>query len=155
MSADTILDQGRIWQETLADDEATENDPATANLQNQVGPGVPATEVNPQLMFDVQVLVSRLVSKADRLIKNFNTNIAENWMQIRCKFDGGKCINRSQSGSFEHRCFGAGLRKNLGKSWGPKMWEQMTGHPANQICVDTAEISAKKADKDRKRKATK
>ena len=47
-------------------------------------------------MFDVQVLVSRLVSKADRLIKNFTTNIAENWMQIRCKFDGGKCINRSQ-----------------------------------------------------------
>ena len=30
----------------------------------------------------------------------------------------------------------------------------MTGFPASQVFVDTAESSAKKADKDRKRKAT-
>ena len=27
-------------------------------------------------------------------------------------------INRSQSGSFQHRCMGAGLRQNLGPAWG-------------------------------------
>lgn len=106
-------------------------------------------------MHDIQVLlVSRLVGKAHQLIKNFTTNLAENWMQIRCKFDGGKVINRSQSGSCESRCSGAGLQKNLGKCWGPPTWEKMTGFPASQVFVDTAESSAKKADKDRKRKAT-
>ncbi len=35
-------------------------------------------------------------------------------MHIRMKFDGGKVINRSQSGSWEHRCVGAGLRQNMG-----------------------------------------
>jgi len=105
-------------------------------------------------MHDIQVLlVSRLVGKAHQLIKNFTTNLAENWMQIRCTFDGGKVINRSQSGSCESRCSGAGLQINLGKCWGPPTWEKMTGFPASQVFVDTAE-SAKKADKDRKQKAT-
>ena len=33
-------------------------------------------------------------------------------MPIRSKFDGGKQINRSQSGSWEGRCAGAALRVN-------------------------------------------
>ena len=48
--------------------------------------------------------------------------ITEKSMSIRCKFEGGKVINRSQSGSWEFRCIGAGLRKNLGSSWGPQTW---------------------------------
>ena len=135
-----------MWDETLAEDAATEK-------ETRCGGEGPA-ELNPQLMHDIQVLVSRLVGKARQLIKNFTTNLAENWMQIRCKFDGGKVINRSQSGSWEHRCTGAGLQKNLGKCWGPSTWEKMTSSPANQVFVDTAQSSAKKADKDRKRKAT-
>ena len=75
-------------------------------------------------------------------------------MALRCKLDGGKVINCSQSESWEHRCSGAGLQKNLGKCWGPPIREKMTGFPASQVFVDTAESSAKKADKDRKRKAT-
>ena len=58
----------------------------------------------------MQILVDRLASKSSRLIKNFTTNIAENWMHVRCKFDGGKYVNGSQSGSFQHRCYGAGLQ---------------------------------------------
>jgi len=38
------------------------------------------------------------------MIYNTTTNIAESWMHIRSKYDGGKTINRSQSGSWEHRC---------------------------------------------------
>ena len=106
------------------------------------------------MMHAIQVLVSRLVGKASQLIQNFTINLAENWMQIRCKFDGGKVVNRSQSGSWEHRCSGAGLWKNLGKCWGPPTWDSMTGSPANQVFLDTAESSTKKAEKDRKRKAT-
>ena len=50
-----------------------------------------------------QVLVGRLVAKAPQLIGNVTTNLCESWMHIPTKFDGGKAINRSQSGSWEHR----------------------------------------------------
>ena len=96
MSVEAILDQERIWNETLADDPATEH-------QTQHSGHIP-NEIDPQMMHDIQVLISRLVAKARQLIGNFTTNLAECWMQIRCKFDGGKVVNRSQSGSWEHRC---------------------------------------------------
>ena len=54
---------------------------------------------------------------------NFTTNLAEGYMHIRSKFDGGKQVNRSQSGSWEGRCTGAALRVNEGLTWGPKCWE--------------------------------
>lgn len=105
-------------------------------------------------MHDIQVLVSSLVSKAGRLIRNTTTNLAENWMQIRCKFDGGKVVNRSQSGSFQFRCSGAGLQKNLGQTWGTTVWQNMTGSPANEVFIDAADSSVKRAKKDRERKST-
>ena len=111
-------------------------------------------EVSDELLHDLQVLVDQLASKSSRLIKNFTTNIAENWMHVRCKFDGGKYVNRSQSGSFQHRCYGAGLQQNLGKSWSPTIWEQMAGSTPNQVFVDSAETSAKQAEDTRKRMAT-
>ena len=70
-------------------------------------------------MHDIQVLVSRLVSKAGQLIHNLTINLAENWMHIWCKFDGGTVVNRIQSGSWESRCYRAGLEKNLPKKLGP------------------------------------
>ena len=85
--------------------------------------GEPApTQVDQKFLLDVEILASRLVAKAGQLIDNFTTNLAENWMGIRCKFDGGKVINCSQSGSWEHQCMGAGLRLNIGPNWGPKVW---------------------------------
>ncbi len=65
-------------------------------------------KVNPKLFHDVQVALSRLVRKADQLLGNCTTNLAECWMHIQTKFNGGKVINRSQSGSWEGRCMGAG-----------------------------------------------
>ncbi len=73
---------------------------------------------------------------------NETTNLAKSWMHIRMKFDGGKVIHRSQSGSWEHRCMGAGLRQNLGKAWGPLAWQQMTHYPPNEVFVDSAKHSA-------------
>ena len=53
-------------------------------------------KVSEKLMHDIQMLVSRLVEKAHQLLGNFTTNLAESWMHISSKFDGGKVINQSQ-----------------------------------------------------------
>ena len=50
--------------------------------------------------------------------------IAECWMHICTKFDGGKHINWSQQGSWEGQCTGVGLRLNGGPAWGPTCWEK-------------------------------
>ena len=63
-------------------------------------------------------------------------------------------MNRIQSGSWESRCYGAGLEKNLGKSWGPQTWERVTESSANGVFIDSAENRARKLENDRKRKAT-
>ena len=82
--------------------------------------------ISKKLMHDIQVILTRLVAKAPQLIGNFTTNLAESWMHVRTKFDGGKVINQSQSGSWEHRCMGAGLKHNLGLPWGPTMYTCLT-----------------------------
>lgn len=103
-----------MWEETLADDPTTEIDARQGELT--------PINMNSELDLDIQVLLSRLIGKADQLLGNVTTNLAESWMHIRTKFDGGKVINRSQSGSWEHRCMGAGLRQNKGRQWGPQVW---------------------------------
>ena len=115
--------------------------------------GATPTQVDRRLLLDILVIVSRLVAKAAQLIDNFTTNLAENWMSIRCKFEGGKVVNLSQSGSWEFRCMGAGLRENLGPTWGPQVWRKTIDEPTS-ILVDAAETVAKKCENDRKRKST-
>ena len=75
-------------------------------------------------------------------------------MHIRCKFDGGKQINRSQSGSWESRCAGAGLRQKLGPEWGPNTWKLITGTEPNIIFKQTASQNNKQVQRDRKSKST-
>ncbi len=75
-------------------------------------------------------------------------------MHVRCKFDGGKQINRSQGGSWEGRCAGAGLRQVLGPAWGPEAWQDATGCEANAIFKSTSEMKENQVAKDRKRKAS-
>lgn len=75
-------------------------------------------------------------------------------MHIRTKFDGGKVINRSQSGSWGARCSGAGLRANEGPEWGPRTWEKITGNAANPVFVAASAAKAKQVEADKKRKAT-
>ena len=143
---DAAAEQQQIWQETVDDTSSTEKDARC---------GEPApTQVDPTLLLDVEILVSRLVAKAGQLVGNFTTNLAENWMGVRCKFDGGKVINRSQSGSWEHRCMGAGLRLNVGPTWGPQVWKDITGSEPNPVLVNTTNKTAENYEKDRKRKQT-
>lgn len=66
-----------------------------------------------ELIKDVQVILNRVADKSEGLIGNFTTNLAESWMAVRCKFDGGKVINRCGKGSWNTRCYGGALRKTL------------------------------------------
>ena len=143
---DIASDQERLWRETLAEDPTTEAEVRWG--------GLTPTNVDKKLYHDIQVLLSRLVGKAKQLVSNETTNLAESWMNIRAKFDGGKFFNRSQSGSWQHRCMGAGLRLNMGDKWGPQAWKELTGSSPNKVFADTTEHTAKIMDKDRKRKAT-
>ena len=83
-----------LWQETV--DESRETEEASRK-----GGEIPL-EVSPKLLHDVQLLVSKLAAKSRQLIGNHTTNLAEAWMHVRCKFDGGKVIKCSQRGSRQH-----------------------------------------------------
>ena len=48
----------------------------------------------------------------------------------------------------------AGLQQNIGKNWGPSAWKEMTGSSPNKVFCNTAELSAKKASNEKKRKST-
>ena len=106
-----VSTQERLWTETVMDNLETDTEARRG--------GEDLTTVNLKLLHDIQTVLSRLVMKAHQLIENVTTNIAESWMHVRSKYDGGKVINRSQSGSWGNRCMGAGLQHNMGKQWGP------------------------------------
>ncbi len=128
-----------MWRETLSSNPTEEE---------VIQGGTTATEINPKMYHDIQVLVA----KAEQLIDNVTTNLAESWMHVRTKFDGGKVINRSQSGSWEHRCMGAGLQHNIGKEWGPATWKQMTNSSPTKVFKGVFERSVRKASKEKVRK---
>ena len=116
--------------------------------------GLTPTKVNEKMFHDIQTVLSRLIGKAKQLLGNNTTNLAECWMHIRTKFDGGKVINRSQSGAWENRSMGAGLRQNLGADWGPQVWTSMTDYFPNKVFTNVAGHSAERVKKDRERKNT-
>ena len=41
-------------------------------------------------MIDIFFYLNRLSEKSDSLMGNLTSNLAESWMHIMCKFDGGK-----------------------------------------------------------------
>ena len=141
-----LNDQGRLWEETLADDPATETDARQG--------GLTPTKISPRFYHDIMVQLDRLIAKADQLLDNETTNLAESWMHIRTKFDGGKVINRSQSGSWELRCMGVGLRQNNGLEWALRSWEDMAEGSPNKVFIDTAKSFAKTHANDKKRKSS-
>ena len=76
-------------------------------------------------------------------------------MHIRSKFDGGKQINRSQRGSWQSRCAGAGLRINEGPNWGPACWKNNTGLSPSKtfkvVAAKRTETANKDANPERKK----
>ena len=63
--------------------------------------------------------------------------------RVRSKFDSGKVINRSPSGSWQYRYMGTGLQQNLGKSWEPNTWSEMTSTCINQVFIDVSNSASK------------
>ena len=99
----------------------------------QGDPSQSITEIPNDLLFKVLRTGDRLVAMAPQLITNSTSNLAECFMSIRAKFDGGKFYNRVQKGSFEHRCQGAGLRWQLGLEWHTTAMEKVTNEEAGPI----------------------
>ena len=48
-------------------------------------------------------------------------------MSVYSRMDGGKQINRIQSGTFQQRCMAAGLHLILGPGWIAETWESLFG----------------------------
>ena len=72
------------------------------------------SDIPDDLFFKVKGASDRLVSNDPALISNSTSNLAECFMSVRCKFDGGKVYNRVQRGSFQR--FGLKLQeRNLVK----------------------------------------
>ncbi|KAL4223375.1 hypothetical protein ACF0H5_016845 [Mactra antiquata] len=69
------------------------------------------SDLKSNMLQDISVILDRVASKSSRLIHNTTTNLAECWMHIRTKFDGGKLYNFVTE---DTRCFGGSLRMNLG-----------------------------------------
>lgn len=65
----------------------------------------------------VQDCAKPLLRNASKLITNYTSNMAENYMSLVAKFVGGKQINRSKRGSYTHRTHAAALDYQLGPSW--------------------------------------
>ena len=86
---------------------------------------LPPVPLNNELMIELNIIMNRYVAKASRLLGNFTSNLAECWMAIRAKFDGGKQINRVQKGAWNARSMGAGLRFNYGPNWSPRVWSDI------------------------------
>ena len=66
--------------------------------------------VEQHIIKDVLLLLCKIAEKSVRLINNSTTNLAECWMHIRTKFDGGKVHNLCNRGSWHARCYGGALR---------------------------------------------
>ncbi|VDI82683.1 Hypothetical predicted protein [Mytilus galloprovincialis] len=88
------------------------------------------TDLDKQMLSDITLLLNRLATKSERLVGNDTTNIAESWMHVRSKFDGGKFYNLCNRGSWHARCYGAAARQNLGPAWAPQVWSKTTGNEA-------------------------
>lgn len=88
-------------------------------------------ELKQFIITDINRILLPIKNMAHELVYNLTTNTAEMWMSIRAKFDGGKQINRSDTHSWETRCYGASLRMNRGPMWSPATWEKTTLTPAS------------------------
>lgn len=67
-----------------------------------------------------------LQRKADRLLHNETNNCAENFMSLIAKFNCGKRLNLTKSGSFQRRTHIAALNQLSGGKWHSTAWKSAT-----------------------------
>jgi len=103
-------------------------------------------------LFSVLRASDRIVSLAEQLVENQTSNLAECYMGLRSYFDGGKVYNRVQSGSFQGRCYAAGLRFQEEPQWITHTYEEVTGQQPPHPLADVTNKIEKRTRKERKRK---
>ena len=123
--------------------EAAKETPVSVNLH----------DLPPNLLFEIDRAGDRLVNKAAQLISNSTTNLSECYMSIRAKMDGGKQVNRIQSGSFQHRCMTAGLSMILGPGWIETTWKRLFGS-CSTITETFSNRRKRKHERDTQRKSS-
>ena len=71
-------------------------------------------------------------------------------MSVHSKMDGGKQVNRVQSGAFQHRCMAAGLHLTLGPGWIAETWE----FTSSTVMLAFSNTRKRKHENDVRRKMT-
>ena len=117
---DTTTIQQQI-SDMIQQEKEDDMSPLTLPLQDEIearsGYTASLNQLPDGLFFSLLCAGDRLVSLAEQLMDNQTNNLAECYMGMRLYFDGGKVYNRVQSGSFEGRCYAAGLRFQEGPQW--------------------------------------
>lgn len=80
-----------------------------------------------KIMSEIIAIVDKVTRKADRLVFNTTTNIAENFMSLVAKFNGGKRVNFTRTGSYQRRVLGATQVHSRGQSWHLSPWKKLAG----------------------------
>jgi len=86
-----------------------------------------------KIMSEILAIVDKVTRKADRLVYNTPTNIAENFMSLVAKFTGGKRVNYTKTGSYERRVLGAAQVHSRGPSWHLSPWKKLTGKSPGKL----------------------
>lgn len=115
--SDVMNSQIDMWTEGISVQDQEESRHASS---------ISYANVEKFILQDVSAILSRIAEKSDRLLGNLTTNLAECWMHVRSKFDGGKLYNICSRGSWHGRCYGGALRTNLGPQWSPQVWQTVT-----------------------------
>lgn len=84
-------------------------------------------KMDPELLTEIRKLVDKLERKAETLVLNETTNVAERYMGLVSKFVGGKRVNYTARGSYKRRCYAAGLSHTVGPSWHFSPWKKYQG----------------------------
>ncbi|XP_075736623.1 uncharacterized protein LOC142776590 [Rhipicephalus microplus] len=101
------------------------------------------------LQMKIVTAANIIADKADRLVTDDTSNLAEAVMALVAKLSGGKQINRCQKGSYEHRCYGGGLSFQLGPQWHCTTSKAVTcKSPAAVLKCYTSKKTAQKANKE-------
>ena len=128
-SNDVLTENHDLWNAITSTDSQDESRLKSSNDLS--------IDLDAMMLKDINILLDRVASKSNRLIGNVTTNLAESWMHIRSKFDGGKVINRCNRGSWHTRCYGGALRNNFGPKWGPIVWEKVVDSKAGDCFFNT------------------
>ncbi|KAH8036449.1 hypothetical protein HPB51_000571 [Rhipicephalus microplus] len=108
------------------------------------------------LQMKIVTAANIIAEKADRLVTDDTSNLAEAVMALVAKLSGGKQINRCQKGSYEHRCYGAGLSFQLGPQWHCTTSKAVTcKSPAAVLKRYASKKTAQKANKESLRRKLK